>query len=59
MEINPDHKIIKKISKLKKGKTFKDSVKLLYDQALIIEGLRPEDPLEFVKRLNEVLNKSL
>ena len=59
MEINPDHKIIKKISKLKKGKTFKDAVKLLYDQALIIEGLRPEDPLDFVKRLNEVLNKSL
>ena len=59
MEINPDHKIIKKIIKLGKGKLFNDSIKLLYDQALIIEGLKPENPSEFVKRLNEVLNKSL
>ena len=59
MEINPNHKIIKKIVKLAKGKLFNDSIKLLYDQALIIEGLKPENPSEFVKRLNEVLNKSL
>ena len=59
MEINPDHKIIKKIIKLNKGKLFNDSINLLYDQALIIEGFRPEDPIQFVKRLNEVLNKSL
>ena len=59
MEINPDHKIIKKITKLGKGKLFNDSIKLLYDQALIIEGLKPENPSEFVNRLNEVLNKSL
>ena len=59
MEINPNHKIIKKIIKLNKGKLFNDSIKLLYDQALIIEGLRPDNPIEFVKRLNEVLNKSL
>ena len=59
MEINPNHKIIKKIIKLNKGKLFNDSIKLLYDQALIIEGLRPDNPVEFVKRLNEVLNKSL
>ena len=59
MEINPNHKIIKKIIKLNKGKLFNDYIKLLYDQALIIEGLRPDNPVEFVKRLNEVLNKSL
>ena len=59
MEINPNHKIIKKISKLGKGKLFNDSVKLLYDQALIVEGLRPDNPADFVKRLNEILNKSL
>ena len=59
MEINPNHKIIKKLVKLGKGKIFTDSVKLLYDQTLIIEGLKPDNPLDFAKRLNEVLNKSL
>ena len=59
MEINPNHKIIKKLIKIGKGKVFSDSIKLLYEQALIIEGLKPENPSAFVKRLNEVLNKSL
>ena len=59
MEINPNHKIIKKLIKIGKGKVFSDSIKLLYEQALIIEGLKPDNPSEFVKRLNEVLNKSL
>jgi len=59
MEINPNHKIIKKLIKLGKGKMFNNSVKLLYEQALIIEGLKPENPSEFANRLNEVLNKSL
>ena len=59
MEINPNHKIIKKLVKLGKGKVFNDSVKLLYDQTLIIEGLKPDIPLDFGKRLNEVLYKSL
>ena len=59
MEINPNHKIIKKLIKLGKGKVFSDSIKLLYEQTLIIEGLKPDNPSEFVKRLNEVLNKSL
>ena len=32
MEINPKHKIIKKLIKLGKGKVFTDSIRLLYDQ---------------------------
>ncbi len=48
-----------KLLKLGKGKVFTDSVRLLYDQTLIIEGLKPDNPLDFAKRLNEVLNKSL
>ena len=59
VRINPDHKIIKKLIKIGKGKIFSDSIKLLYEQALIIEGLKPDNPSDFVKRLNEVLNKSL
>ena len=55
----PNHKLINKLIKIGIGKVFSDSVKLLYEQALIIEGLKPDNPSEFVKRLNEVLNKSL
>ena len=59
MEINPSHGLIKKIHKLKKGKAFDRAVHLLYDQALMLEGIKIEDPADFVKRLNDVLTKSL
>ena len=44
MEINPKHSLIKKIHKLKKGKSFNDAVHLLYDQALMLEGVKIDDP---------------
>ncbi len=59
MEINPKHTLIKKIHKLKKGKSFNDAVYLLYDQALMLEGVKIEDPSSFVKRLNNMMSKSL
>ncbi len=59
MEINPKHTLIKKIHKLKKGKAFNDAVYLLYDQALMLEGMKLDDPSSFVKRLNEMMSKSL
>ena len=59
MEINTKHGLIKKIHKLKKGKAFNDAVHLLYDQALMLEGIKIEDPSGFVKRLNNMMSKSL
>jgi len=59
MEINPKHGLIKKIHKLKKGKAFNDAVHLLYDQALMLEGIKIDDPSGFVKRLNDMMSKSL
>jgi len=59
MEINPKHTLIKKIHKLKKGKAFNDAVHLLYDQALMLEGVKIDDPSSFVKRLNDMMSKSL
>ena len=59
MEINPKHGLIKKIHKLKKGKAFDDAVHLLYDQALMLEGIKIDDPSGFVKRLNDMMSKSL
>ena len=59
MEINPKHGLIKKIHKLQKGKVFNDAVHLLYDQALMLEGVKIDDPASFVKRLNDFMSKSL
>ena len=59
LEINPDHKIVEKLSKMRKSKAFDDVTFLLYEQALIQEGGKLENPSEFVKRLNGILTKTL
>ena len=59
LEINPKHKIVKKMLKMSKTKQFKDSVLLVYEQALLAENLKLENPNEFISRLNRVLEKSL
>lgn len=49
LEINPEHPIFEKLKKLFANDKDKLSeyTKLLYDQALLIEGLSIEDPVEF------------
>ncbi len=59
LEINPNHDIIKKLVGMRKGKFFDDSVLLLYEQALLQEGVKLENPAGFVKRLNRLMEKSL
>ena len=58
LEINPDHKIIIKITgeigKKDKEEENKDLVHLLYDQACIIEGETVVDAGAFSKRLNNL-----
>ena len=58
-EINPDHKIIKKLSKMNKNKQFDDSVMLLFDQALLVSNIKIDNPGEFISRINKVLEKAL
>ena len=58
-EINPDHKIIKKLSTMNKNKQFDDSVMLLFDQALLVSNIKIDNPGEFISRINKVLEKSL
>ena len=36
-----------------------DASRLLLEQALLIEGVRPEDPIAFAKRLNRVMERAL
>ena len=59
LEINPGHKIIKKLSEMRKGKAFDDGVLLIYEQALLQEGVKLDNPAGFVKRLNKLMEKSL
>jgi molecular chaperone HtpG len=59
LEINPDHEIIKKLlADPSNGKT-EDAAWLLFDQALLLEGVPLKDPATFVQRLNRVLNQSI
>ena len=59
LEINPNHKIITKMNKMGNTKKFKDACYLLFDQALLVEGLDLSSPSDFISRINTVLEKSL
>jgi molecular chaperone HtpG len=59
LEINPDHEIIKKLLTKSDDATIQDAAWLLFDQALLLEGVPLKDPATFVQRLNRVLNQSI
>ncbi len=59
LEINPDHEIVKKLLGSSDEELIKDSAWLLFDQALLIEGLPVENPGSFVQRLNRVLSRAV
>ena len=53
LEINPNHKIFAAMQKLygEDKEKFKDYASILYDQALLIEGMQIEDPVEFSNKI--------
>jgi len=59
LEINPKHKIVKKLIEMRKTKAFDDTCFLLYEQALLIEGVKLDNPADFVKRMNAVMERAL
>jgi molecular chaperone HtpG len=59
LEINPDHEIIRKLLADPSGSKVEDAAWLLFDQALLLEGVPLKDPATFVQRLNRVLNQSI
>ena len=59
LEINPDHEIIRKLLADPSGSKVEDAAWLLFDQALLLEGVPLKDPAAFVQRLNRVLNQSI
>jgi molecular chaperone HtpG len=58
LEVNPDHEIVKKLQSAGDDSFVNDAAFLLFDQALLIEGVALEDPAAFVQRLNRVLTKA-
>ncbi|WP_168541301.1 molecular chaperone HtpG [Acinetobacter sp. A2] len=54
LEINPEHPLVQK---LQASNQFDDLAHVIFDQAVIAEGGLPEDPAEYVKRINSLLLK--
>lgn len=60
LEINPEHELFKALVNLEEDdEETKKYASLLYDEALLLEGLDIKDKVGFVKKLNEVMVKSL
>ncbi len=54
LEINPQHPLVKQL-RTESSSRFDDWSSLLFDQALLAEGGKLEDPSGFVKRMNDLL----
>ncbi|RVG98739.1 molecular chaperone HtpG [Sinorhizobium meliloti] len=61
LEINPGHQLIAALATCpSEDKAFReDGVKLLLDQARVLDGDRPEDPRAFAERLSRVFGRAL
>jgi molecular chaperone HtpG len=61
LEVNPEHPLVQALEKLVAKDTsdarLERYARLLYDQAVIMEGSKVKDPLVFAQRLNELLLK--
>ncbi len=55
LEINPEHFLVKRLGEEREESRFGDWAQILFDQALLAEGGRLEDPAAFVRRLNAML----
>jgi molecular chaperone HtpG len=59
LEINPDHEIIRKLLADPGDGKVDDAAWLLFEQAMLLDGVPLKDPAAFVQRLNRALNRSI
>ena len=63
LEINPDHKLIKKLSKMATKKDQITDIKrialMLYEQSKILDGEKPSDPVNFSKNIVDTIYSSI
>ncbi|MBQ7060195.1 MAG: hypothetical protein IJM85_00275 [Clostridia bacterium] len=57
LELNPDHPVFAALIKAKKEGGLESCAKLLYNQALMMAGLRIDDPAEFAREINALITK--
>ena len=55
LEINPGHKLVKRLEAETAETVFNDLALVLFDQALLAEGGSLNDPASFVKRMNSLI----
>ena len=59
LELNPDHELFTTLKNLHTNapgsENFNDYCDLLYGQALLMEGLPPEDPIAFAARVAKLM----
>ena len=55
LAINPEHVLFDKLKATEGTDNFNKLVDILYNQALLLEGFRIENPVEFIKNLNDLL----
>jgi molecular chaperone HtpG len=55
LELNPSHPIVEKLTAEIDNDSFSDWAQVLFDQAILSEGGKPEDPATFVKRMNKLM----
>ena len=55
LELNPTHKLVKRLEAETEDAKFSDLAHLVFDQALLAEGGQLEDPASFVRRMNSLL----
>jgi molecular chaperone HtpG len=59
LEVNGEHPIVAGLKDIDDEERIADTAGVLFDQALLVEGVKINDPADFVKRLNRLLSKGL
>jgi molecular chaperone HtpG len=55
LELNPEHPIVVRLAEKTDDDNFGDWTEVLFDQALLSEGGKPENPAAFVQRMNKLM----
>lgn len=55
LALNPEHPLFAKLQECKDTPKFDDLLDVLYTEALMLEGFQIENPVEFIKKLNNLL----
>ena len=55
LALNPEHPLFTKLQECKVTEKFKDLLDLLLTEVLMLEGFQIENPVEFIKKLNNLI----